>query len=83
MGNQEITIDSETRKLVNICRRLINQEKVSCCSSETISAAFILDDMSLLPKGTSVLNAWLYLNKDWQDRTIKISQYGFHLKPEG
>ncbi len=69
----------EITKIIKVANQLNRTGQTSGSTSERIAAAFVLNDMSLLPELYSdVSEAWQRLD-DWQDHVTNIKQNYIHL----
>jgi len=69
----------EITKIIKVANQLNRAGYTSGSTSEQIAAAFVLNDMSLLPESyPDVAEAWQRLD-DWQEHVTHIKQNYLHL----
>jgi len=69
----------EITKIIKVANQLNRTGQTSGSTSERIAAAFVLNDMNLLPESyQDVAEAWQRLD-NWQDHVIQIKQNYIHL----
>jgi hypothetical protein len=69
----------EITKIIKVANRLQRTGETTASTSERIAAAFVLNDMSLLPESyPEVTEAWQRLD-DWQEHVTQIKQHYIHL----
>ena len=69
----------ELEKIIKVANRLQRTGETTASTSERIAAAFVLNDMSLLPESyPEVTEAWQRLD-DWQEHVTQIKQHYIHL----
>ena len=69
----------EITKIIKVANQLQRTGQTSGSTSERIAAAFVLNQMELLPESCDdVVQAWQRLD-DWQDYVIEIKKHYQHL----
>ena len=69
----------EIAKIIKVANQLNRTGQTSGSTSERIAAAFVLNNMNLLPESyQDVTEAWQRLD-DWQEHVTQIKQNYIHL----
>jgi hypothetical protein len=72
-------MNARMQRLIAVCNELASDGRSGGSTGEIIAAAFVLNDMTLLPAGYQVAEAWERLGDEWQGYVMQINQDYRHL----